>query len=385
MLSGKEDLAVTVDAAASNDLFYFDHRAIPLNGLVVTAPGGSAVTPENAEHRQIPQHLRRAAEGQGHLPHLARKRQPVRALQGERRADGAGAASRKNLAKEIPASATDVVVTQAQRRLETFVSVGDPDDLDSVGRCSATFPSDATYFGKDGPAVANDRNTLWGDYVVVRPSSARSTRSRWSTSKPMPPWKRRPATPSTARSASAQPGGRDHREPLGSVWGVPTVDRTLLKTDLIVWREIPTADPNAAYTGLVCGAGLDWTPLPQNEVTLLRSAGEFAPSPAAATNVSRWPPSGSRPDPPGIGTPFDQGWCRLDLGLAAEVHGHRRQDFPRQRRPKLRVAAELRHGGQRPSASAAVMLRSACATPRPPGRPEPGRPFAGVPPAFKPP
>ncbi len=39
--------------------------------------------------------------------------------------------------------------------------------FDSTSRCAIDFPSDPGYFGPG--ATANDRNTLWGDYVVVRP------------------------------------------------------------------------------------------------------------------------------------------------------------------------------------------------------------------------
>ncbi len=39
---------VTVDAAVSNELFYFDHVPLRLNNLTITAPDRSAVQPENA-------------------------------------------------------------------------------------------------------------------------------------------------------------------------------------------------------------------------------------------------------------------------------------------------------------------------------------------------
>ena len=46
MLSGKEQW-VTVDAAVSNDLFYFEHNPLQLDNLSVVAPDGSSVAPEN--------------------------------------------------------------------------------------------------------------------------------------------------------------------------------------------------------------------------------------------------------------------------------------------------------------------------------------------------
>ena len=38
---------ITVDAAVSNDLFFFNHNPLNLDSLAVTAPDGSAVKPEN--------------------------------------------------------------------------------------------------------------------------------------------------------------------------------------------------------------------------------------------------------------------------------------------------------------------------------------------------
>ncbi len=102
--------------------------------------------------------------------------------------------------------------------------------------------------------------------------------------------------------ASAQPGGLDHREPLGSVWGVPTVDRTLLKTrpDRLARSRPPTPTPPTPASPAApvpTGRRCRRTRSPASTSRRIR------PSSAAATNVSRWPPSGSRPDRPGIGTP----------------------------------------------------------------------------------
>jgi uncharacterized GH25 family protein len=47
VLSGN-DAWVTVDAAVSNDLFYFEHVPMRLDNLVVTGPDGAAVKAENA-------------------------------------------------------------------------------------------------------------------------------------------------------------------------------------------------------------------------------------------------------------------------------------------------------------------------------------------------
>ena len=39
---------ITVDGAVSNDLFYFNHVPLRLESLVITAPDGSTVQPQNA-------------------------------------------------------------------------------------------------------------------------------------------------------------------------------------------------------------------------------------------------------------------------------------------------------------------------------------------------
>ena len=43
-----QDPWITVDAAVSNDLFYFNHVPLRLDHLLITAPDGSHVAPANA-------------------------------------------------------------------------------------------------------------------------------------------------------------------------------------------------------------------------------------------------------------------------------------------------------------------------------------------------
>src|SRR2546427_12711340 len=44
---------ITVDAAVSNDLFFFNHVPLGLDNLVVSAPDGSAVAPQNAHRGKL--------------------------------------------------------------------------------------------------------------------------------------------------------------------------------------------------------------------------------------------------------------------------------------------------------------------------------------------
>lgn len=127
VLSGKEDLAVTIDAAASNDLFYFDHRPLQLDGLVVTAPDGAKVAPENASTGKYRSTFDVPLKALGTY-RVALVMDNVFASYKDGGKEKRWRGKVENMSKEIPASATDVVVTQSLRRLETFVTAGTPDD-----------------------------------------------------------------------------------------------------------------------------------------------------------------------------------------------------------------------------------------------------------------
>lgn len=125
VLSG-EDPWITVDAAVSNDLFYFNHVPLNLDGLVVTAPNGKTITPEHVAtgqfrntfdlHLTEPGTYRIAIAGGG--------------LFASWKEDGKTKRWRGDAAKfasEVPKDAAELTVTQSTRRIETFVTVGAPD------------------------------------------------------------------------------------------------------------------------------------------------------------------------------------------------------------------------------------------------------------------
>ncbi|XZR58673.1 DUF4198 domain-containing protein [Cupriavidus oxalaticus] len=134
VLSGN-DPWVTVDAAVSNDLFYFEHVPLRLDNLQVTAPDGSAVKAENAAtgkyrstfdlHLTQPGTYRVAVVNQGLFASYKIDGQAKR---------WRGAA--ENFAREVPANAQDLTVTQAEGRVESFVTAGKPSDkgLRTTGR-----------------------------------------------------------------------------------------------------------------------------------------------------------------------------------------------------------------------------------------------------------
>lgn len=123
VLSGG-DQWVTVDAAVSNDLFYFEHMPLRLEGLSVTAPDGSSARPENVAtgkyrstfdvHLTQPGTYRMTLTNDGVFGSYK--------LNGEQKRFRA----RDGKLPEIPAAATDLRLQQAQGRLDVYVTSGKP-------------------------------------------------------------------------------------------------------------------------------------------------------------------------------------------------------------------------------------------------------------------
>jgi len=124
VISG-DDAWVTVDAAVSNDLYYPDHFPAKLDQLVITAPDGSTVKPENAatgKYRStfdvpVPQKgtYRLALVNQGMFASYE--------LDGQKKRWRGTPAEFKGA---IPAGAKNVEVSEMASRVETFVSQGSP-------------------------------------------------------------------------------------------------------------------------------------------------------------------------------------------------------------------------------------------------------------------
>lgn len=124
VLSGDEPW-VTVDAAVSNDLFYFEHFPMQLDGLVITAPDGSAVQAENQARGRYRSTFDfplkqsgtyRISVGGDQLFATWRKDGQQQRWRGTREA----------FAREVPADAEGLRVTFGQRRVESFVTRGAP-------------------------------------------------------------------------------------------------------------------------------------------------------------------------------------------------------------------------------------------------------------------
>ncbi len=134
VLSGNEPW-VTVDAAISNDVFYFEHNAMRLDNLVVHAPDGSTVKAENTNTGRYRStfDVKLAQKGTYKIAMVADAMMASFKVNGEnKRLRGTA----ESLAKEIPANATDLNVTQNVSRNEIFVTSGKPSDgvLKPTGR-----------------------------------------------------------------------------------------------------------------------------------------------------------------------------------------------------------------------------------------------------------
>jgi uncharacterized GH25 family protein len=126
VLSG-DDPWVTVDAAISNDLFYFEHFPMPLDGLAITAPDGSSLAAENPSRGRY----RSTFDFRLATPGTYRVAVAGEQIFASWRQDGQTRrwrGARDALAREVPTGAEALRVTLSQRRVEFFVTRGAPTD-----------------------------------------------------------------------------------------------------------------------------------------------------------------------------------------------------------------------------------------------------------------
>lgn len=122
-----KDQWVTVDGAVSNDLFYFNHVPVRLDNLAITAPDGTAAKAENpftGKFRSVfDLHLEQA--GTYKIAVVNAGLFASYELNGEKKRWRGTA---ETFAKEIPADAKNLEVSQSVGRNETFVTAGAPND-----------------------------------------------------------------------------------------------------------------------------------------------------------------------------------------------------------------------------------------------------------------
>jgi uncharacterized GH25 family protein len=119
------DQWVTVDAAVSNDLFYFNHVPLRMDGLVITAPDAASVKPENlatGKYRTtFDLHLTKNGTYK-----LANVNNGLSASYEENGAPKRWRGTAEKFATEVPANAKNLQVTESVGRVETFVTAGKP-------------------------------------------------------------------------------------------------------------------------------------------------------------------------------------------------------------------------------------------------------------------
>ncbi|MEZ5487384.1 MAG: DUF4198 domain-containing protein [Steroidobacteraceae bacterium] len=126
VVSGEEPW-VTVDAAISNDLFYFEHQPMRLDNLKVFAPDGKLVPATNSSTGRYRStfDVKLDQAGTWRISTLTDVVNANYKLGGEnRRLRG----TLESLRKELPKDAQDLSVSHSQNRVDVFVTSGKPTD-----------------------------------------------------------------------------------------------------------------------------------------------------------------------------------------------------------------------------------------------------------------
>jgi uncharacterized GH25 family protein len=156
VLAGKDNW-VTVDAAVSNDLFYFEHQPLNIDNLSVTAPDGSVVAPENVAKGRYRNtfDVKLTQDGTYKMMVVNQGAFASYKLDGQNKRMRGKA---DTIAKEIPASATDVRISEIQGRIEIFVTNGKP--TEGVLKTSGT--------GLEMVPVSHPNNLVAGEKATFR-------------------------------------------------------------------------------------------------------------------------------------------------------------------------------------------------------------------------
>lgn len=116
---------ITVDAAVSNDLFYFNHNPLRIDDLTVTAPDGSKVKVQNEARGKYRTTFDLDLQQEGTY-RIATGGDTITARWEENGEGKRWRGAHAQLAANVPKDAHRLEVTHNQRRIETFVTVGKP-------------------------------------------------------------------------------------------------------------------------------------------------------------------------------------------------------------------------------------------------------------------
>lgn len=125
---------ITVDGGVGTDMFFFNHAPLRLDGLAVTAPDGSALTPENVVVGKVRSAFDLNLTQVGTY-RIANATAGVIARYKDK-ATGQNKGFRgtaESFAKDVPADAEDLQVNEAVSRIESFVTVGKPSAVKAIG------------------------------------------------------------------------------------------------------------------------------------------------------------------------------------------------------------------------------------------------------------
>lgn len=194
--------------------------------------------------------------------------------------------------------------------------------VDSVNACSPVFPGEPGYFIDGGLGIANDKNVLWGDYLILDTENHLIFGDRLVAVEADPTFGGG-STPTgyTFYGRYVHPSGADNREPLGTVWSARVFGWT---TELIVWRDSTLS--TIAAGGYDCSSGPPWLPLPQMQVyafdeqegctEICLQSWEISPEPE---RKPCFPTETGRYDVANFPMPYAYGWLHLNLNIPGDA------------------------------------------------------------------
>lgn len=118
-----QDQWITVDAAVSNDLFYFNHVPMRLDALTITAPDGSKVEPQNASTGRLRSTFDIHLQQNGTYK-IAFNNIGLFASYEENGERKRWRGTPERFAQEIPTTAKNLEVSESVGRVEAFVTAG---------------------------------------------------------------------------------------------------------------------------------------------------------------------------------------------------------------------------------------------------------------------
>lgn len=124
-----QDPWVTVDAAVSNDLFFFNHVPLRLDGLVIIGPDGKPVSAQNqatGKYRSVFD-VQLATTGTYRIAIV--NAGLMASWEHDGKTERRRGLSPEQFAREVPAGASNLRVTESAGRIETFVTSGAPNDV----------------------------------------------------------------------------------------------------------------------------------------------------------------------------------------------------------------------------------------------------------------